>query len=169
VILDASLCNVPQRRKRLFLIGQLGGADHALEPILLSKLGRRAMTIHDYFGSSLGLEYYYRHPRSYARRGIFGIFEPSPTIRGVNRPIPSTYQLHPTDPVQSLAGVRPLTTLERAQIQTFPKGFEFIGTKSALEQQIGNAVPVNLSAYVAQCLLEFMILEPVQESLFALA
>ncbi len=168
VILDASLCGVPQRRKRLFLIGQLGGTDRALEPILLSGLATKPMTIKDYFGSRLELEFYYRHPRSYARRGIFSIAEPSPTIRGVNRPIPATYQLHPTDPVKSLANVRPLTTLERAQIQTFPLNFEFIGTKSALEQQIGNAVPVNLAAYVARCLLEFIKHEPVQKPLFAL-
>ncbi len=168
IILDASLCGVPQRRKRLFVVGQLGGSDHALETLLLSRLASQPMTIQDYFGSTLGLEFYYRHPRSYARRGIFSITEPSPTIRGVNRPIPATYQLHPTDPVESLDGVRPLTTFERAQVQTFPKDFEFIGTKSVLEQQIGNAVPVNMAAYVAQCLLEFMRHEPVQKPLFAL-
>ena len=169
VVLDASLFGVPQRRKRLFLIGQLGGTDHSLEPMLKSGLAPTPMTVKDYFGDTLNLEFYYRHPRSYARRGIFSIAEPSPTIRGVNRPIPSTYQLHPTDPVSSVEGLRPLTTLERAQIQTFPPDFEFIGTKSVLEQQIGNAVPVKLANYVASCLLEFMSCQPVQDSLFALA
>ena len=44
---------------------------------------------------------------------------------------------------------RPLTTQERAEIQTFPKGFVFDGSKTTVEQMIGNAVPVNLASYVA--------------------
>jgi DNA (cytosine-5)-methyltransferase 1 len=166
VVLDASLCGVPQSRKRLFLVGQLGGIAHALEPVLQAGLNNIPMTLHDYFGDSLGLEFYYRHPRSYARRAIFGIHEPSPTIRGVNRPIPATYQLHSGDPVRSLEGIRPLTTWERARVQTFPKNFEFIGTKASLEQQIGNAVPVKLAEHVAQCLKNYTT-QPVQDSLFA--
>lgn len=79
------------------------------------------MTVADYLGNSLGIEFYYRHPRSYARRGIFSIHEPSPTIRGVNRPVPRGYQLKHNDPVSSIEGIRSLTTVERSYIQTFPK------------------------------------------------
>jgi DNA (cytosine-5)-methyltransferase 1 len=167
VVLDASLCGVPQSRKRLFLIGQLGGKPHAFEPSLAAGLNAQPMTLRDYFGDTLGVEFYYRHPRSYARRAIFSVLEPSPTIRGVNRPIPGTYQLHAGDPVDSLAGIRPLTTLERARIQTFPESFEFIGTKASLEQQIGNAVPVKMAEYVAGCIAKFVD-NPVQDQLFAL-
>ncbi|MGV2389122.1 MAG UNVERIFIED_CONTAM: hypothetical protein LVR29_15245 [Microcystis novacekii LVE1205-3] len=31
----------------------------------------------------------------------------------------------------------------------------FAGTKSNLEQMIGNAVPVNLARYVGQCILNY--------------
>ena len=110
------------------------------------------MTLRDYFGDSLGLEYYYRHPRSYARRGIFSIDEPSPTVRGVNRPLPSGYKLHPNDPVSCLDGIRPLTLHERSMIQTFPADFKFFGSKSDIEQMIGNAVPVNLGTFVANAI-----------------
>lgn len=170
VVLNASFCGVPQNRKRLFLIGELNGSDDALREMLENGLSDKPMTVHDYLGNDLNLEFYYRHPRSYARRAIFSVDEPSPTIRGVNRPIPSTYKLHEGDPVRSLEGVRPLTTLERARLQTFPKEFVFFGTKANLEQQIGNAVPVNLAAYVAGCILEFAkcsVQIPVQESLFS--
>ena len=44
--------------------------------------------------------------------------------------------------------LRQLTTLERARLQTFPQNFEFEGTKTNLEQLIGNAVPVDLAKYV---------------------
>jgi len=109
----------------------------------------------DYFGESLGLEFYYRHPRSYARRGIFSIYEPSPTVRGVNRPMPKTYKKHNGDKCEPSDKVRALTTIERSYIQTFPKTFEFEGTKSNLEQMIGNAVPVKLAEYIANCIKEF--------------
>jgi len=114
------------------------------------------MTIRDYLGESLGIEYYYRHPRNYNRRGIFSIDEPSPTVRGVNRPLPSGYKKHAGDPPDvNLKTTRPLTTIERSYLQTFPESFKFHGTKTNLEQMIGNAVPVNLARFVAKGILEY--------------
>lgn len=151
-VLDASYCGVPQKRKRFFLIGNLNAEDNFLSQVILAGLDKKPMTLRDYFGNSLGIEYYYRHPRSYMRRGIFSIDEPSPTVRGVNRPMPSGYQIHHNDPVKSKEGIRPLTTIERSYIQTFPKDFVFEGTKTDMEQMIGNAVPVNLANYVANAI-----------------
>lgn len=151
-VLDASYCGVPQKRKRFFLIGKLNAEDNFLSQIMLAGLAKKPMTLRDYFGDSLGIEYYYRHPRSYVRRGIFSVDEPSPTVRGVNRPMPGGYQIHHNDPVKSKDGIRPLTTIERSYIQTFPKDFVFCGTKTDMEQMIGNAVPVNLANYVANAI-----------------
>lgn len=154
ITLDASLCNVPQKRSRFFLIGELNGKQNALFDLIQASLAKKPMTIRDYFGEKLDLQYYYRHPRSYARRGIFSIDEPSPTIRGVNRPMPSNYQLHNGDPQHvGLEKIRPLTTLERSYLQTFPESFNFFGTKTNLEQMIGNAVPVNMAKFVAKNIL----------------
>lgn len=151
-VLDASLCGVPQKRKRFFCIGELSGKDNNLLPYLEKHLSTKPQTIRDYLGNSLGIEYYYRHPRSYQRRAIFSIDEPSPTIRGVNRPIPKNYQQHPGDVAPVTPDLRPLTTIERSYIQTFPKNFIFTGSKTQLEQMIGNAVPVKLAEYVANCI-----------------
>jgi DNA (cytosine-5)-methyltransferase 1 len=153
-ILNAIYCGVPQARKRYFLIGKLGGMNNELDAVLRQNQSDNMMTIFDYLGDSLELEYYYRHPRSYQRRGIFSIHEPSPTVRGVNRPIPRTYQKHPGDACELNDRLRPLTTIERSYLQTFPKTFKFKGSKSDLEQAIGNAVPVNLAKYVASCIIE---------------
>lgn len=155
-VLDASYCGVPQKRKRFFLIGKLYEMDGFMTPFIQEGLSSQPMTLRDYFGDSLGLEYYYRHPRSYARRGIFSIDEPSPTIRGVNRPMPDGYQIHANDPVKSKTGIRPLTTLERSYIQTFPKDFHFEGSKTEVEQMIGNAVPVNLAKFVANAINKYL-------------
>jgi DNA (cytosine-5)-methyltransferase 1 len=156
IVLNASFCGVPQRRKRFIMIGHLGERDGFMSDILEKRQASKEMTIAEYFGNRIDIKYYYRHPRSYARRGIFSIDEPSPTIRGVNRPMPAGYKLHPTDPVTSLEGIRPLTTQERSMIQTFPKDFKFIGTKTGMEQMIGNAVPVNLAKFVGDSIMAYL-------------
>lgn len=155
-ILNASYFCVPQARKRYFLIGQLNGKDDILSYYLMKNKSSRPMTVFDYLGDSLGIEYFYRHPRSYKRRAIFSIHEPSPTIRGVNRPIPKTYKKHKNDACNVDQNIRPLTAIERSYIQTFPKTFKFKGNKSELEQMIGNAVPVKLAEYVAHCIFEYI-------------
>lgn len=170
VILNASYCGVPQARNRFFLIGEMNGKNNALINFIKNNLSDKPMTMRDYFGDSLGIEYYYRHPRNYSRRGIYSIDEPSPTVRGVNRPIPKGYKKHNADPKEAdLETIRPLTTIERSYIQTFPKTFKFKGTKTNLEQMIGNAVPVNLAKFVAKSILEYVKyqkLNPLQMSLF---
>jgi DNA (cytosine-5)-methyltransferase 1 len=155
-ILDASYCGVPQARTRFFLIGKLGAAHNKLVPFLKRKLAQRPMTLRDYFGDSLGLQYYYRHPRNYNRRAVFSIDEPSPTVRGVNRPVPAGYKLNSCDPKGvDLRRIRPLTTIERSRVQTFPKRFRYIEGKTNVEQMIGNAVPINLARFVAQAIKDF--------------
>jgi DNA (cytosine-5)-methyltransferase 1 len=156
IVLDASLCGVPQKRKRFFCVGELGGLDRSLIPYFQANLSQQPITVRDYLGKSLGIEYYYRHPRSYKRRAIFSIDEPSPTVRGVNRPIPKTYKPHPGDAAPISSQIRPLTTIERSYIQTFPPSFVLQGAKTDLEQMIGNAVPVKLAEYVARCIVQYL-------------
>lgn len=154
-VLNAALCGVPQRRKRFVMIGKLGAQDNFMQDALKENLAKKELSVAEYFGDKLPIKYYYRHPRSYARRGIFSTDEPSATIRGVNRPMPQGYKLHPGDPVTSLEGIRPLTTHERSMIQTFPEDFSFDGTKTNVEQMIGNAVPVNLGYFVADAIFRY--------------
>ncbi len=157
-VLDASLCGVPQSRKRYVLVGCLGEEDGFLQKYLDVHLADRPITMRQYFediGYDFGVDYYFRVPRSYNRRGVFSIDEPCQTIRGVDRPIPSGYKGHPSDPVEIGPKVRALTVLERGYIQTFPKTFKFEGTKSNLNQMIGNAVPVKLAEYIACAIIEY--------------
>lgn len=153
-VLDSSYCGVPQNRKRFILVGHLHSKDHFLDTYFTRNQSSSPMTIHDYMGKELDIEFYYRHPRSYARRGIFSVYEPSPTIRGVNRPVPKNYKKHEGD-LCDPSKVRPLTTIERSYIQTFPKTFKWLGTKTSTEQMIGNAVPSKLGQYIANCFLKY--------------
>ena len=154
-VLDASYCGVPQSRRRFFLIGCLNAEDDFLREELEKNLSSKPMTMYDYFGDSLGVEYYFRVPRSYNRRGVFSIYEPCQTIRGVDRPIPPGYKGHPSDPAPIGPQVRALTVLERSYVQTFPRDFVFEGSKTDLNQMIGNAVPVKLAEYVATAILKY--------------
>ena len=49
--------------------------------------------------------------------------------------------------------IRRITTTEAAAIQTFPHNYEFVGEKSSIYRQIGNAVPCNLAASVAKAVI----------------
>ena len=156
IVLDASRCGAPQKRKRFFCIGGLNEDDGFLLDRLTAGLSDHDMTVREFFGESLGFEYYYRHPRNYSRRAIFSIDEPAPTMRGVNRPVPKGYPGHPNDACPVSDSLRALTTEERALFQTFPADFHWCGTKTDKEQMIGNAVPVKLGEYVARTLREYI-------------
>lgn len=154
-VLDAAYCGVPQTRKRMFVIGALGAADGFLNETINAALSKKPMTIHDYLGDSLGTEYYFRVPTNYSRRGVFSIYEPSMTIRAVDRPIPSGYKGNPNDSAP-LEKARCLTPKERSYIQTFPKNYKFIGCKTDQNMMIGNAVPVNLAKFVGNALARYI-------------
>ena len=115
------------------------------------------MTIYEYLGDSLGTEYYFRVPTNYSRRGVYSIYEPAMTVRGIDRPIPKGYKKHPQDPVEIGPLVRTLSFKERSYLQTFPRDFIFEGTKTDLNTMIGNAVPVNLAQFVGIALMNYII------------
>jgi DNA (cytosine-5)-methyltransferase 1 len=149
-VFNASLMGAPQARKRFFVIGKLGADDDFLSEDLHKDLAEKPMTVRDYLGNELKTDYYYMHPRSYKRRAIFSVDEPSSTIRGVNRPIPANYVIHNADKTNETQKVRALTSSERSYLQTFPKDFIFEGSRSSIEQLIGNAVPVKMAEYIAK-------------------
>lgn len=154
---DASYMGVPQMRKRYFVIGRLNTEDDFLLTELEKNLSTERMTLSQYLGhNQLDTEFYYMHPRSYARRAIFSVHEASATIRGVNRPMPSGYTCHPADKIKDLTQVRSLTSKERSYIQTFPEDFAFVGAKTDIEQAIGNAVPVKMAEYIAKAIFNYM-------------
>lgn len=157
IVLDASLCGTPQKRKRFICLGILGKPDDYALSAFEKNIAQKPMTLRDYFGNTLGFDFYYRHPRNYSRRAVFSIDEPAPTMRGVNRPVPKGYPGHPNDACPVSDNLHALTTTERALIQTFPASFHWEGNKTEIEQMIGNAVPVNLAQFVAKVVREVMV------------
>jgi DNA (cytosine-5)-methyltransferase 1 len=155
IVLDASFCGVPQKRKRFFCIGRKNEYEQFLLGKIKSAMSPEPMTLRRFFSGELDFEHYYRHPRNYSRRAIFSVDEPAPTMRGVNRPVPPNYPGHIGD-TACKDKVRPLTTMERARIQTFPSTFKWKGSKTDIEQMIGNAVPVKLAEFVAGIVMNYL-------------
>jgi len=153
--LNASYCGVPQNRKRFFCIGALNKEDGFLDGVLAANLSELPLTVYEHIGNEFKFEYYYRHPRTYNRRGIFSVHEPAPTIRGINRPMPPRYKFHPQDATTPDADVRALTFKERSLLQTFPDDFIWLNSPTVNDQLIGNAVPVKLAEYVATCIRDY--------------
>ena len=157
VVLDASLCGVPQRRKRFFCIGSLRDKNRFLIKMLLANQSDLPMTVRDYLKDEFQFEYYYRHPRTYGRKAIFSVDEPAPTMRGINRPLPKTYKKHEADCADPKTNdIRALNYKERARIQMFPADYKWSSQNTANDQMVGNAVPVGLANYVGRCLLEYI-------------
>jgi DNA (cytosine-5)-methyltransferase 1 len=172
VVLDASRCGAPQKRKRAFVIGVMGAPDGFLDTDLKAGLSVAPTTLREYLDAEgneaeRGLftsEHYYRHPRSYARRGVFSLDEPTPTVRGVRRPMPKGYPGHTGDPVDfATADVQNLSSEMIAAMQTFPTGFVDVPgvSRHDIDQIIGNAVPPVLGRYVGERLAAYLAATPV--------
>lgn len=146
--------DVPQSRKRFFIFGELGGEDEGIAAALDAaktpvRSIREYMARHPDVDMQLsGKEFVYRHPRSYARRGVFSIDELHPTVRGCLRSMPPTYRFHAGDKCKDRNAIAEPSVELVARMQTFPETYVFgDARKNALV--IGNAVPPAFSRVVA--------------------
>jgi len=150
LLLEAVKYGVAQFRKRLFFVGflnnscGLGLLPSPLPPEDWKKV-KDVLPNYEY-------KWYYRHPRTYGRRAVYSVDEPSPTIRTVNRPMPPNYRRHPGDAPYIEGQVRALTAEERALLQSFPRHFAWEGAETVKNTLIGNAVPPLLARIIASAI-----------------
>ena len=174
-VLDAADYDVPQKRKRVFIIGTLpeitfrfprpSGKVITLKEALkgvpkskgaeYNKAREAVMKLVPPGGSWVNLpkniQIKYMGKSFYSGGGRRGAArrlswnEPSPTLT--------------TSPVQKLTEfchpdeTRPLTVREYARIQTFPDQWQFTGGIAAQYKQIGNAAPVNLAKALGKAVI----------------
>ena len=149
---------IPQERNRLILIGVKGGVDGELDAAL-DREKDPVESIQHYmtkYGVDLGLDgkqFIYRHPRTYGRRGVYGIDELYPTVRGCVRKMSPTYPFHAGDKCKNRAEIKEDPGWQLvALIQTFPPDYVWLPKNNAVI--VGNAVPPKFSKVLAKILGE---------------
>jgi site-specific DNA-cytosine methylase len=157
--LDASFYGVPQSRKRLFVVGRLGEADGYLESALAAARSAERMTVRDMLGDALG-EAFYAHPRHPGKRGVWGVDEPAPTMRGSSRrPMPASYRPRPGDAALVEAGAfftrpyyegRGVRTLDEPAPAVIRTTRERPRPKYLANPHPGDPVPVTAAAVLTQ-------------------
>lgn len=147
---------IPQKRKRLVLIGELNGVDGAFESAFQNSK-QPVASMREYMsqtGIDLGFgqnRHVYRHPRSYKARGVFSIDELYPTVRGCLCKLPQQYTFHPLDTSHDRNDIASPLWTTIARLQTFPVDFKFLENRYNV-LIIGNAVPPRFSQVVASML-----------------
>lgn len=81
------------------------------------------------------------------------VFEQSLRITNWDRPSDT---ITATSPEIHVNKKRRLSVRECAIIQTFPDNFVFYGSLNSMHKQVGNAVPVELSKKIAECIKEML-------------
>src|SRR3989338_2092163 len=170
---------VPQRRKRIFIIGTKRNYSflfptptHAKEPTgnLNKWMGIRNIIIDkdkvpkEYFYSKKLIRGFLRRERENKKRGVgFGW-----QINNLDNPSYTLSARYWKDGAESLIKyspkrIRMLTPEECAAVQSFPKEYQFKGSKREVYTQIGNAVPPLMAEKIAQsikdCLTEPNIMD----------
>lgn len=155
---------VPQKRKRLFLVGfrrDLGVAYHFDYQHWWARADRKVPTLRDAIGDlpdprDQEAGQYLHHiyvPGASVYRGHTPnqLDLPAKTIKAGAHGMPGGEGVVELDPVGLSNGeIRYLTVRELARIQTFPDTYRFCGSRTQQVKQIGNAVPVQLAYYVAE-------------------
>lgn len=158
--LDASLYGVPQSRRRVLLVGRLGGRDDELSGLLSSGRAERPTTVREHCGDRLATRYYFRHWFGRAddgrKRCVWSVDEVGPTVTCDPNTMPRGYRPRKGDATTDLALVRALTLRETALVQTFPPEWDWmpgVVRRPDAFRMVGNAVPPKLAEHLGRVLL----------------
>ena len=163
-VLDSNDYGIGQKRNRLFIVGAIDGQRWVKPPPDEEK-----RVVYDELFDLLGEEVDLPNHEKMKHRSdteirladlkpgesLYANFSESWKRLSLDAPAPTQKEnhgglnVHPLEP-------RCITAREMARLQGFPDDFEFLGSKSSVLQQIGNAVPVPLARAVAASIISLM-------------
>ncbi len=149
--LDAS-CWLPQKRKRLILIGSRKKFSIELPNSIISNL-----SVKDILEDSPKI-----HIPDYVYKRINGKYRDKPIICDLNSIAPTCVAHYSKDVSTRMVkdenfkyGVRPFTPLEYARLQGFPDSFKFSGLDNQIYKQVGNAVAIPMAEWIGNHLMDY--------------
>ncbi len=156
-IADLSFYNVPQKRKRLFLLGVLGGGENCLDVYWKPYVAKKPKTVREYVtenpvNAEWNFDHYFLYPRYMERRCTFSMDEPSWTIVSSFKRNPGP-KFRPSPNEKYDYQTAPRLNLKHAMdLQTFPKGFNLFPEGAKISESdarlmVANAVPVNAGEF----------------------
>jgi len=163
-VLNANDYGIGQSRKRLFIVGSL---DNGLWIRPTPYAERRVVfdELFDLLEEDIDLPNHEKMKHkpeteeklSLLRPGesLYGNFTESWKRLALDEPAPTQKENHGALSVHPLEP-RCITAREMARLQGFPDDFEFLGTKSSVLKQIGNAVPIPLAKAVARSIVPLL-------------
>jgi len=154
--LDATNYGIAQTRRRVFFIGTRGRFPKYPKPTTPDKTQDVASVLEQDFSQSPN-HTFTNHQQSTIDKmaaidyeeSVYDSYKEAWRRLHPLKPAPTIKENH-NAPFVHYAEDRVGTPRECAAIQTFPNSYEFIGTKSSVLKQIGNAVPPKLAKEVAK-------------------
>ena len=147
---------VPQTRRRLIILGVLGGSDGELDAALAAQKSpqvtmRQQLLKHKLLPKRTPYTAVYYMPRGTKQRGIFPLDGFHPTVRTKPSTLPPpNYKFHPGDATRDRTKLLVLNCQQLGSIHSYPASFVWPDRASRCAKLIGNSVPPRLSLAVAR-------------------
>lgn len=162
-VFECEYWGVPQLRRRLFTFISKDLNEYRLKDALYARREKEPLSLKNYLaadGEVWNFDYYGIHFFNITTKAIVSMDEPAYTLTGkYSKKVTPRYKGHINDAIShTTPNIHFLTAYERSRVQTFPKDYDWKNFKprGAIEQMIGNAVPVELARRVGLVINEVL-------------
>ena len=158
--INAAACGVAQERRRVFVIGMLGGSEEAMRRVqcVASEYNRTpsdAPTVRDCL-TDPSVDLYWYGGRNLLSPCVRSTDEPAPTLRTNCLSVPPAHYSARHDDAGPVKRAHVLSVAEAAAIASFPPRYFEGVSRTAAARYIGNCVPPRMAERVARWCVELL-------------